>query len=166
MIRYPQPITREWVQQISDIDLPRLLWEYLLGWYDVHRSDINPWELPIGLRIVHDYTVFDGDVLNGGIVQFFENHTPREVHETLRLLRRIGAVESAEVLAKAIEVFIRKYDWPTESDERWRDRKAYGDPELQSLDKLRCNEESSARDYDLVSAYCRSHPEECIFPAL
>jgi len=166
MIRYPQPITREWIQQTSDIDLPRLLWDYLLEWYETHRGDANPRELPIGLRVVHDYTRFDSDLLNGGIVQYFQNHTPREVHEMLQTLRRIGAVESAEVLAKAIEVFIRKFDWPAESDERWRDREAYGDPELQSLDEVRSNEESSARDYDLVSAYCRSHPDECIFPAL
>ncbi|HYN00579.1 MAG TPA: DUF4375 domain-containing protein [Aestuariivirgaceae bacterium] len=158
--KYPQPIAREWIDATPNIDLPRLLWDYLLTWFDAHRSEANPLELPMGLRVVYFYTVFDGDVLNGGIVQFFQNNTPREVEETRRLLRLIGAKDSAEVLTKAIDVFVRKYDWPAHSDKRWRCYEAYNDADIEALTRMRCDDESSGRDYELVAAYCRSHPEE------
>jgi hypothetical protein len=151
-------------------DLPYYLWETFLKLSDeaesVGEKQYRDFQrtLPRGLWYVVRYTTFDGDVLNGGIRQFFYSHTPREVCETLEVLERTGLTESADVLRQEMSIYKTKYDWPADWDERWLYSWDFEDSELDRLDTARCNDESSRRDWVLLDHFLREHLEEC-FPA-
>jgi hypothetical protein len=48
---------------------------------------------------------FRGEVINGGVSQFFSNSAGNWAHESLASLRRIGAVLCVELLEKALTLF-------------------------------------------------------------
>ena len=68
-------------------------------------------QLPRGLWFVVRFVTFDGDLLNGGIQQFFHNHTQREVCDACEVLDLIGATESAEMLQQAMSIYENRYGW-------------------------------------------------------
>ncbi len=49
--------------------------------------------------------VFDLEVINGGLSQFFANPSGDKWPETLRALKKIGAMRIARIFEKALEVF-------------------------------------------------------------
>lgn len=169
------------LSRIRDDELAGAMWEYYLryceymrkknrgrkGWLSARQSRALDLSLPRGLRLVHSLIRFDGDILNGGISQYIGNHTwdrkPDEVLEDLEALKTIGARASAKILQEAILIVTRDYGWPT-----WSHRSVNCDlwehPELERLDKLRCNDKSSHRDYRLLNAYLRKHLDECVLP--
>jgi hypothetical protein len=53
-------------------------------------------------RVVYLAFVFDAEVCNGGIMQFFGNASGEHTAETLDALRELGAVDVAELLAAAM----------------------------------------------------------------
>jgi len=62
---------------------------------------------------------FMGEMVNGGISQFFSNSSGNHAHETLAALRTIGAVLCAELLEKALTLFpggIAPVDWQKRLD--------------------------------------------------
>lgn len=131
---------------------------------DVHDRVWN--SLPRGLQMVCYLTDIDYNILNGGIRQVFTNMSPYEIEESLKMFKAIGAVESAELLERAIAVHDANGCWkpgwkgnyldnPDWSIEDWRN-----DPVLNAIDDARCNDESSHRDYKLLDEYVRKHPEE------
>jgi hypothetical protein len=166
---------------ILDGELPGAMWEYYLAYSEHARNDPSrdsphfsaeesrafDISLPRGLRLVLSFTRFDGDVLNGGIVHYIGNHTwkgnPEEVFEDLEALRTIGAVESAAVLEEAISIFTRDYGWPSgKGDSCGIDVLDHAG--LTRLDDLRCNEDSTRRDYAILNGYLCRHLDECILP--
>jgi hypothetical protein len=156
------------------------MWEYYLGYSDhVRRKKrkayftAKEWRefhcnLPRGLRLVISFTRFDGDILNGGLCQYISNHTergdPADVYEDLFALKTIGASESVELLVKAINVFRRVYGWPSRQDSPSDVPPPWEHPEIERLDDLRCNEESTRRDYRILNAYLKKHLDECVLP--
>jgi hypothetical protein len=56
-------------------------------------------------RTIYLVVCFDGEVINGGFGQFFENSSGQHAGATLEALRRIGAKLSAELLEKALTAF-------------------------------------------------------------
>ena len=165
-------LTLEKLKSVPEGHLPNVMWQYYLD-YSSHAERQGHWtpaksrefdlSLPRGLRLVHSWTRFDGDILNGGITQYICNHTyegrGEEVIEDLEALKTIGADESAAILEQAISVFSR-YGWPGEPTEPVPD---FGRlDEIEELDRQRCNNESSRRDYKLLERYLREHLDECV----
>lgn len=173
-------LSRSNLAKVNDGFLPSALWAYYLGYQDYMittnqrkirgLSDVQ-WkhamhhDLPRGLRLVHSFIRFDGDILNGGFCQYLGNHTrrgdPEDVYEDLSVLRTIGAAESAELLQQAIDIVRRDYRWPSWEDIPDEVVQPEDNPELERLDELRCNDESSCRDYKILDAYLRQHLDEC-----
>src|SRR6476660_5446165 len=74
--------------KVIDGELPGAMWEYYIAYCshvesDSHREtprftekELRAFDLslPRGLRLVHSFMRFDGDFLNGGIVQYIGNH--------------------------------------------------------------------------------------------
>jgi hypothetical protein len=58
--------------------------------------------LPLPHRITYAILIFNDQVLNGGLHQYFSNHYGIFCYETVEYLKRIKANSSAEVLRKAI----------------------------------------------------------------
>jgi hypothetical protein len=48
---------------------------------------------------------FYGEIVNGGMSQFFSNSSGNRTHETLAALRMIGALLCVELLEKALKLF-------------------------------------------------------------
>jgi hypothetical protein len=56
-------------------------------------------------RVIYLAGVFDGEVMNGGIHQFFTNSSGRNVRETLAALLAMGATRAAGLLEQAVRIF-------------------------------------------------------------
>jgi hypothetical protein len=87
----PNRITPEIVQQATED--PNILGEYLLDLFKKNRSahsaegnEMFIKSLPYGLQNVNWLVLFDSEILNGGIRQFFWNHSNWEVDETQKAL--------------------------------------------------------------------------------
>jgi hypothetical protein len=65
----------------------------------------HPERLSPALRTYYFVGCFDGELVNGGMSQFFSNSAGNYSSETLAALREIGAVLSAELLQKALTIF-------------------------------------------------------------
>ena len=165
------------IAKIPDGELPGAMFSYYIGYSEHVRKDPRrkkPYftrkeglafdrSLPRGLRLVHSYTRFDGDVINGGLSQYFGNHLPEEVKEDLEALKTVGATESAKVLEEAIAIYKRDYGWPSKK------RKAcaydpWDHPDIERLDHIRCDEDAGRRDYAILDSYLRQRLDECILP--
>lgn len=56
-------------------------------------------------RTLYFVEALDGEVLNGGFIQFFSNSSGKYAHETLAALQEIGALRAAGLLQRAIDTF-------------------------------------------------------------
>lgn len=161
-----RPLTIEMLREQACI--PSFLWDVFLDWSrdvevlgEAHRRELES-TLPFGLRCAVRFICFDGDVLNGGFAQFLYNHTPREVLDTLDVLKLARLDESAAVLEDAIAICRDKYAWPEGANERWLDGPTGDEPEFMELDGRRCNDESSQRDFERLDTFLRTRLEDCI----
>lgn len=174
----PEKITIGYIQQTGEVVDP--MWEYLLLYFE--QEETTHFEgfvdsLPKGLQFVYYFYVFDGDVLNGGIRQFFYNHSRSEVQKTLLLMESIGATESADLIKRAMGVYDRMIEnWKRNpqnqnQEQPWNDARYFDSINIDSqaldaIDAARCNLESSHRDYELLNAYAHQHPEQFVHDGL
>lgn len=56
-------------------------------------------------RTLYHVGCFQGEVINGGISQFFSNSSGNSAHESLTALRHIGASLCVQILEKALTLF-------------------------------------------------------------
>jgi hypothetical protein len=82
------------------------LWPHLVDiiFRDSPRQ-AHPERLTQPARTLYLVGMFEGEVINGGISQFFSNSAGNYAHETLEALRQIGAKLSAGLLEKSLSVF-------------------------------------------------------------
>lgn len=163
-------LTRPNIAKIAPGELPGAMWQFYLGYSAIKQTarDGRDWRefhlsLPRGMRLVHTYMRFDGDVLNGGLGQYFGNHSPDEVYEDLAALKAVGATESAKILEEAIALY-SDYGWPSDNLQPRVPEEPGDHPEIERLDDMRCNEAASRRDYAIFNAYLQQHLEECLMP--
>jgi hypothetical protein len=65
-------------------------------------------------QVVYFVQVFDSEVLNGGLHQYFSNSSGQYAHEALAALEKLGATQTAKLLQQAIAAFPGKRvpkDW-------------------------------------------------------
>jgi hypothetical protein len=170
----PIPLTIESLKAVCEGNLCNELWDYYLDLVDNERGKwqatgamIEPQHrafvrtLSRGMRLVWAYYCLHGDVSNGGIPQFFYNHTPRQVTEILEALKAFGAVDTAGALSRAIAIYTSKYDWPADSDERWLEQGwVLKEPELDAISENLWASESE--DYEVLERYLREHLDEVV----
>lgn len=106
-------------------------------------------------------TWFVIEVQNGGLHQFFSNDAGRYAHEALDGLRRIGAVQSAGVLDRAIAVFPGR-QVPKDRGERNDALDSLGEEiEWAFLDSLTTEYLSSREPVaDLFESFAAAHRDE------
>jgi len=66
----------------------------------------HPERLGTSARTLWHVGCFEGEVINGGISQFFSNTSGNCAHESLAGLQQIGAALCAELLEKALTLFL------------------------------------------------------------
>lgn len=123
-------------------------------------------KLPRGIRFGILWNEFCGDLLNGGICQFFDNHFPMQIYATLEMFQEAELRESAELLKRAMKIFSEEYDFPPEPDDQRFNRaflRAYDNERLDALDHL-YDGKASERDYIQVNKFLRLHLDECVYP--
>ena len=170
--KLPIPLTLESLKEVEDGNLPYELYEYYLDLcdreYEVWQANggmIEPQirhfqrSLSRGLRYVVSYQFLYGDVLNGGIPQYFYNQTPRQIGETLDAFEAIGEADAADALSCAMAIYASKYDWPAGSDDAGFGLWEVEDPELEEIP---LNDATSYRDYAILDRYLREHLEEVV----
>jgi hypothetical protein len=86
-------------------------------------------------RTLYLAAIFEGEVINGGISQFFSNSSGNYAHEALESLRRIGASLSAGLLEKSLRLFPNGVA-PADRQERCELLFAFEDREPQFLEEL------------------------------
>ena len=65
----------------------------------------HPERLESAAKTLFDVGCFEGEMINGGMSQFFSNSAGNRAQESLAALRRVGASLCAELLAKGITIF-------------------------------------------------------------
>jgi hypothetical protein len=76
-------------------------------------------------RIVYLVAMFDGEVVNGGFSQFFENSSGEHAAETLNALKGIGAVRSADLLQRAMAAAFSSAPIPEDQRRRHEQLRAF-----------------------------------------
>lgn len=114
--------------------------------------------------------LFDGELVNGGFVQFFENSSGAYAAETLAALRIIGARRSAELLDSALTAFPGRVV-PKEQRQRYELLDAFKLRQPRFFDNL---DETYYREVDnlcgkpgediheLLVSFMRAHPEDAV----
>ena len=90
---------------LTDAEPVSALWPDLVNavYSDGPQTHIE--RLSPAAQVLYHTGVFCGEMVNGGISQFFSNTSGNRAHETLAALRTIGAVLCAELLEKALTLF-------------------------------------------------------------
>jgi len=101
------------------IESCRSIGDYLTGddplavvWPEVVRivfhestGEAHPERLSPAARTYYFVVCFNGELVNGGMSQFFSNPTGNYSRETLAALREVGATLSASLLERALTIF-------------------------------------------------------------
>lgn len=101
------------------IEHREIIGDYLIGddpldrlWPDVvrivfHESprEAHPERLTQAVRTYYFVGCFNGELVNGGMSQFFSNSAGNNSQETLAALKEIGAMLSASLLERALAIF-------------------------------------------------------------
>ncbi len=170
-------ITPEFLAQVTDDDLPELLFQYVLKVVGAHHDDLPIIaSLPVGLRAGYVLCVLESEVLNGGFHQFFTNSSGRHSDEALEYLRMIGAEEYVDVVAEAIQLnrqlearyssYQRRWETPEpewnadQYAEFWSEFEETVEPEFERLASEFSQSESF---WPLFVNWVRSDPEVCVY---
>jgi hypothetical protein len=112
------------------------LWPDMVGivFRDSPRQ-AHPERLGLVVRTLWYVGCFQGEVINGGISQFFSNSAGNWAHESLAALRQIGAALCVELLEKALTLFPGSVA-PTDRQKRCELLFAFEEREPQFLEGL------------------------------
>lgn len=91
---------------LTDEEPVAALWPDMVGivFHDSPRQ-AHPERLGPAARTLWHVGCFQGEVINGGVSQFFSNSAGNWAHESLVALRQIGASLCVELLEKALSLF-------------------------------------------------------------
>lgn len=114
---------------------------------NAHLENLSP-----SAQILFEVGMFQGEIINGGVSQFFSNSSGDRSHETLQALKTINAKLSVELLKQAMTSFAESIV-PVDREER--------------CEKLFAFEESHPNFFDTIDKVfyervvpTNSHPEE------
>lgn len=137
----PSEITEEFINESSDADIELALmdfiWDIKLTDYDREYEIVT--SLPDGLVMMYSTWILEAEVNNGGFNQYFYNSSNQFVDEAYEGLKTIGAVKHAELLKKAVDVFMSEVDMQKEMREKGTIEAfsdSYKETKLNELDKL------------------------------
>jgi hypothetical protein len=83
-----------------------VLWHHLSGIVGDGEARAAPLEkLTLPAATIFLVGLFEGEVVRGGFVEFFRDHSGDHANDTLQALREVGAHVSVELLEKALAAF-------------------------------------------------------------
>jgi hypothetical protein len=87
-----EPVAALWPDLVDEVyrDSPR----------QAHMERLSP-----PAQVLFNTGCFAGEIINGGMSQFFSNSSGNRAHETLAALRAVGAVLCVQLLGKALTLF-------------------------------------------------------------
>lgn len=157
-------ICRQLLDETPDDQLWIVLIDFVHGYlaaFDDREYDQAFLRLPKGLRMAYHVLEIRSEVSNGGFYQFFFNSTGVFAQETLEALRAFGAIDRADVLRRAIELYEQDVGRPATYRERWRGEMC-NLPELDELTRRYWQIEDGPLPG--LKAYIQEHIEEFLFP--
>lgn len=176
-IPVPDQITADVLARTPDSELPQLLYDYVCTWlrssgaYEV-RSDERyalVMKLPRGLRAVYLMCVFNGEVLNGALQQYFTNSNGVLAPETVACLRLVGANRHAHILDKGIQLWERARElWESAKGAEGQEEEAWDvfeneiRPEFDALEPAIDRLGGVELPFELLVVWLRSHPQESL----
>ncbi|QQS42110.1 MAG: DMP19 family protein [Acidobacteriota bacterium] len=118
-------------------------------------------------RAIYLVNLFNAEVLNGGLHQFFSNSSGNHSHETLQALLKVGATHSVRLFSKAAGAFPEGYV-PSDRITRNEQLNKVNEREPKLLDELTSEfyaltdtDTNPVREdiYELLLSFFRSNPE-------
>jgi Domain of unknown function (DUF4375) len=83
-----------------------VLWPFLVRRvYPDHSGTSHVDELAAPAKVIYLANIFDGEVINGGVTQFFSNSSGDFAHQSLHALLELGAVVAADILRRGMGTF-------------------------------------------------------------
>jgi hypothetical protein len=138
-----------------------VLWPFLVSivFRDSETEDVANLTPPA--RNLYLVVVFDAEVVNGGLHQYFSNSSGAFAYEALAALREVGAAEAADLLRTAINAFPQQIV-PGDRRERNQALDAVEPPFLDALDtKYYSFSDTGVEDLgNLMLAFMRRHASD------
>jgi Domain of unknown function (DUF4375) len=150
-----EPVATLWPDLVDEVyrDSPR----------HAHIERLSP-----AAQVLFNTGCFFGEIVNGGLSQFFSNSPGNRAHETLAALRTIGAALCVQLLEKALALFPGGIA-PVDRQKRCKFLFAFEDRDPQFLEDLdqvfykRVDALGSAPEEDLTAlelAFMRAHSSD------
>jgi hypothetical protein len=132
-------------------------------------------DLPRGLRVIYTLSVLEGEVYNGGFVQFIDNAKNSKEEYTEVAVEDCRLVEATQKAGLLEEAIVRFREWDNSLEMARREGDATGRlaeiemevdarfwPQFEKLDEAYYALESAEPIFDLAEKYIRAHPEQCL----
>jgi hypothetical protein len=101
----------------------RELWKSLV--HRVHETDAGYQGLSVAERLYYSIGIFDGEVYNGGVDQFFSNTSGDMYQDVVDGLLELKAHQALKLLLRAKEILFDHRDPPQDQEERWKAMRQY-----------------------------------------
>lgn len=113
--------SKEFYRKQKEYDPYRALWEHLAKNESAEGFDSFTKEEKLYIAVV----VFDGEVYNGGIEQFFSNSSGELYREVVEGLKTLNANNSLSLLKQAAKILFGEVDPPKDREQRWAAMRQY-----------------------------------------
>lgn len=127
---------------------PHQIWEYLIGLMQKHSSHPSGddglhrflHQFPRGIQLAYWLVIVNSDILNGGILALFWNHTLWEVEQMLAALGELGAVETALQVRRVRDCLEMEIDPRTGRDVYGQVRDPQAEATIDAICNIRCTD--------------------------
>jgi hypothetical protein len=133
-IRKNMEESKEYYRQLKEYDPYRELWTSLVR--RVHRTEEGYAGLTDDERAYFAAGLLEGEVYNGGMDQFFSNHSGEVYEDAVNALLDLGAVHSLRLLTRASEILFDGKQPPKDTRERRETMRREPDGESGWFDEL------------------------------
>ena len=152
-------IRREDLDQFELPERASVLLQLVVGELDSYTGEEELLALPKGQRSLYLISLFDAEVRNGGLHQFFSNSAGDFTSVTLMSLRLVGARDAAQILQEAVKRFPNG-TVPEDRNERADVLQEVGTEAFRDLDARYYALPKESGAWQCVVDFLKSHPHE------
>lgn len=157
-------VTKEDIVSLNDVDLLVKIIDYISSLYTGEYGEkYNKFiaSLPKGLRMVNTTFFLEGEIGNGGIIQYFWNPNGVFVKEAIEAYKLIGVNKQAKLVQDALDLLGDGYS--LDQTERIKTLQSLSEKQLSALDEIdKQFDVLKDEGEELRIKYIKTHPEEYI----
>jgi hypothetical protein len=115
--------SKEFYRKQKEYDPYRELWTYLVN--KAYTVENGFETLTKEEKLYLSVGIFDGEVYNGGMYQFFSNSSGELYEEVVKGLKTLKATKSLSLLKQAVSILFDKNEPPKDRLHRWQEMKQF-----------------------------------------